>query len=346
MRRFISIFLGLVFVLLLAACAGGTGPASTTPAPSPPVEATSAPAGTQEPADTQTPADTASPERPAEETRNRPEVDREGFAITLPDEVNTVISIGPSVTEVIVALGMGDKIIAADRFSDNIPGLAEGIAVLDLLLVDAEYLIELNPDIIFVTGLTRSRSDDDPMRLVSDAGITIIYVPTSISIDAIIEDIRFIAGVMDAHDAGEDIISDMQAELEAIRQIAYGITETRTVFFEISPAPSIWSLGTNTFINEMIELIGAENIFADKDGWVGVADEVLLEANPDVIITSVNFIDNPVEEIISRPGWGAITAVQNGDVFQVTTNYVNRANHNIIRGLREIAAAVYPDYFQ
>ncbi|MCL2367276.1 MAG: ABC transporter substrate-binding protein [Oscillospiraceae bacterium] len=333
MRKLISIFLGLICVLLLAACAGGTAPATPSP-PSLPAEITPAS------------PDTPTSEPPVQESRNRPDVDREGFAITLPDEINTIVSIGPSVTEVLMALGKGDKIIAADRFSDDIPGLAEGIAVLDLLLVDAEYLIRLNPDIIFVTGLTRARDDDNPLRLVSDAGITIAYVPTSVSIEAIIEDIRFIAAVMDAHDMGENIISDMQAQLEEIRQIATAITESRTVYFEISPAPSIWSLGSNTFINEMIELIGAVNIFSDKDGWASVADEALLQANPDVIITSVNFIDNPIEEIMNRPGWGAITAVQNGDIFQATTNYVNRANHNIINGLREIAAAVYPDYFQ
>jgi len=335
MRRVICVFLGLVCVLSLIACAGGISPA-TPPSPNPPTEATSAPEDTTEPA----------PEPLAQEARSRPEVDREGFAISLPDEINTVISIGPSVTEVLVSLGAGDKIIAADRFSDGIVGLAEGIAVLDLLLIDAEFLIELNPDIIFVTGLTRAHEDDSPMRLVSDAGITVVFVPTSVSIDAIMEDIRFIAQVMDMHDGGEDILTDMQAELDTIREIAAGITETRTVYFEISPAPSMWSLGSNTFINEMIELIGAVNIFADKEGWLSVADETLLEANPDVIITSVNFTDDPVAEIMNRPGWEAITAVRNDDVFFVTTNYVNRANHNIIRGLREIAVAIYPDYFQ
>ncbi|MCL2392989.1 MAG: ABC transporter substrate-binding protein [Oscillospiraceae bacterium] len=346
MKRTLCIFFGLVMILFaLSACGGNNNPAPT-PLPTPPTETSSPPVETAAPpVDTQAlPA--PAPEPPVQESRNRPDVDREGFAITLPDEINTIISIGPSNTEILVALGFGDEIIAADRFSDGIPGLSEGVATLELLLIDAEFLIDLNPDIIFVTGLTRARDDDNPLRVVSDAGISIVYVPTSTSIAAIMEDIRFLAAVMDAHDMGEDIISDMQTELDAIREIAATITEPRTVYFEISPAPTMWSLGTNTFIHEMIELIGAENIFADKDGWVGVADEIVLYKNPDVIITSVNFIDDPVEDIVRRPGWGAITAVQNDDVFQVTTNYVNRANHNIINGLREIATVVYPDYFQ
>jgi len=334
MRRNIGIFLGLlVMVLALAACGAGDNPTAT---PSPPAQTTPAPA------DTHTP----SPESPAQDTRERPGVDREGFAITLPGEINTIISIGPSNTEVLVALGFGDKIISADRHSDNVEGIAEGVAVLDLLSLDAEFVLELNPDIVLVTGMTRVFGDDHPLRLVTEAGIAVIYMPTSMSIAEIMEDIRFIAAVMDAHGAGEDIIADMQTEIDAIREIAATISETRTVYFEISPAPTMWTLGANTFIHEMIELVGAVNIFADEDGWLGVADEVLLEASPDVIITSVNHIDDPVAEIMSRPGWDAITAVRNGDVFQVDTNYTNRQSHNIIIGLREIAVAIYPNYFQ
>ena len=318
MKKITIGFLGLLCAMFLVACGGD----NTTYTPKP------------------------MPETSSLEARNRPDVDRGGFAITLPDEISTIISIGPSNTEVLVELGVGDKIVSTDRFSDNVLGIAEGISVLDMMSLDAEFIIELNPDIIFITGMTRVHGDDDPLRLVSDVGIAVIYMPSSVSIDAIIEDIRFMASVMDAHDAGEAIISYMQAEIDAIQEIASTITTTRTVYFEISPAPHLWTLGTGTFINEMIELVGAVNIFADKYSWVSVADEVLLETNPDVIITSVNFMDDPVSEIMNRPGWNTITAVQNGDVFQVSTDYTNRPSHNIIRGLRQIATAVYPEYFQ
>jgi len=345
MKKIISILVVLLFMLLLTACGGAV---TDIPPSASPAETTSpADTPTDTPAQTpsETPADTPVPTASPAEVRARPDADREGFAITLPDEINTIVSIGPSNTEVIAALGLGGKVIAADRFSEGIAGIDDAVAVLDLMLIDAEYLIELNPDIIFVTGLTRAHDDDAPLRLISDVGISVVHVPTSVSIDAIMKDIQFIAEVLDMHDAGEYILANMQAELDAIREIAAGITQVRTVYFEISPAPTMWSLGSNTFINEMIELIGAVNIFRDDEGWLSVADETLLDANPDVIITSVNFTDDPVSEIMNRPGWGAITAVQNGDVFFVTTNYVNRANHNIVHGLRQIAAAVFPDYF-
>jgi len=354
MKRNIGIILGLIFMLLaLTACASGTSPA-TPPLPNPPMEESTFDITDTSIEDTSTEATSTEVIPPLEDASTplatdnltRPNVDREGFAITLPDEINTIISIGPSNTEILVALGFGDKIISADGFSDNVEGIAEGISVLDMLSLDAEFIIDLNPDIIFITGMTRVHGDDDPLRLVSDVGITVIYMPASTSIAAIVDDVRFIAAVMDAHDAGESIISDMQAEIDAIREIAATITETKTVYFEIAPAPNMWTLGADTFINEMIEIVGAVNIFADKYSWVSVADEVLLEANPDVIMTSVDFLDDPIEEIMNRPGWDTITAVRSGDVFQINTDYSNRPSHNIVKALREIAAAVHPDYFQ
>jgi len=337
MRKAILFLSMTLIVMTMTACRSIETPPAMPPAVSPAAEAAPAPVTP--------PAPEPTPEVPQVYNRIRPEVDREGYAITLPDEISTIISIGPSNTEVLVALGFGDKIISTDRFSHDVPGIAEGISVLDMLSLDAEFIIDLNPDIIFITGMTRVHGDDNPLRLVSDVGITVIYMPSSVSISAIIEDIRFMADVMDAHDTGEEIIAEMQAELDRIQAIARTITETRTVYFEIAPAPNMWTLGANTFVHEMIELVGAVNIFANKDSWVSVADEALLEANPDVIITSVNFLDDPIAEIMNRPGWGAITAVQNGDVFQVDTSTSNRPSHNIVKALREIAEAVFPEYF-
>ena len=272
-------------------------------------------------------------------------IDREGFPITIPTEIETIVSIGPSNTEIIVGLGFMDKIIQADLHSADIPGLAEGIASMELMSPDLERIINLDPDIVFVIGMTRVQGDDDPLRQVSDVGIAVIYMPTSTSIADIKEDIRFIASVLGADEKGEELVAGMTNEIERIRAIGESITDRRTVYFEISPAPHMFSFGSGTFLNEMIEVIGAINIFADQEGWIGVADEVLLEANPDVILTSVNFMDDPEGEIMSRPGWDAITAVQNGDVFTIDTASSNRQSHNIIRALREMAEAIYPGKF-
>jgi len=286
------------------------------------------------------------PVNQATETQNRPTVDREGHTLSLPDEINSIVSIGPSVTEMLVALGFADIIIQTDVHSADISGLQPDISTLEMFALDFERVIDLNPDIVFIIGMTRVEGDEDPLRMVSDTGISVVYMPTSTALADIKEDIRFMASVMEVDSIGDSIVADMTNEIERIRAIGESISERRTVYFEISPAPHMFSFGTGTFLNEIIGIVGAVNIFADQDGWISVSDEVLIDANPDVIITSINFMDDPVGEIINRPGWDSITAVQDGKVFQVSTNYTNRPSHNVVRGMQQIARAIYPDYFQ
>jgi len=270
--------------------------------------------------------------------------DREGNPITLPETIDSVISLGPATTEILAALGFADSIIAVDTFSDNIAGVDPNLAILDMMAPDGERIINLQPDVLFVAGISRYGADD-PFRLVADTGICVIFIPSSESIAGIQEDIRFIAAVMGAEAGGEQLIADMQREIDAVRQLAGTITERRTVYFEVSPAPWMVSFGADTFLNEMIEIIGAENVFAAESGWMSVADEVILTLNPDVVLTSVNFIDDPIGEILGRPGWDSITAVQNGDVFYIDTDSSNRPSHNVVIALLEMAQAVYSDYF-
>lgn len=108
----------------------------------------------------------------------------------------------------------------------------------------------------------------------------------------------------------------------------------------------MYSLGTGTFINEMIEIIGAQNILADQKSWVSVSDEMVLAKDPDVILTNVNYIPNPIDEIMSRSGWASLKAVKGKKVFGIDTNSSSRPNHNIIKALKEMAKAVYPEIYK
>ena len=273
-------------------------------------------------------------------------IGREGYLITVPAEINTIVTIGPSVTEIVVGLGFADKIISTDSFSADVVGLSDGVvAEFGIMDFDAEFIVNLMPDIIFITGMARGGGGEDPMAPVLAAGITVVYTPTSVSIAAIKDDISFIAYVLEATEVGESIISTMQAEIDAIADIAATIETTRTVYFEISPAPWIYSFGAGTFLNEMIELVGATNIFANQESWISVSEEILLELNPDVILTSTNFLEDPISEILNRPGFDALTAVQDGKVFIINTESSSRPSQNITKALREIAEAIFPEYF-
>jgi len=270
--------------------------------------------------------------------------DRDGFPFTPPASTDTIISIGPSNTEILVELGFASAIIQTDTHSAGIPGIANDIATLDMMALDMERIISLNPCVVFVVGLARVYGEMEPLAAVSAVGIPVVYIPTSVSIADILDDILFIAAATNRQAQGEAIVAAMTEEIEFFRQLGESATERRTVYFEISPAPFMFSFGTGTFLHEMIELVGAENVFGDQYSWLGVADEVLLALNPDIILTTTDFLDDPIGEIKSRQGWGAITAVQNGDVFQINADASQRPSQNIVLALREIAAAVHGEF--
>lgn len=270
--------------------------------------------------------------------------DREGNSITLPATIDKIISMGASNTEILIALGCGDKIIASDNYSSNVEGIKSDIPLFSTQTPDGEQIIGLQPDVIFVTGMSKA-GGDDPFKVVSDTGICVIYIPSSVSIEGIKEDIRYLAEVMKVQTKGEDIIASMEKDIADIKTIGDSITDKKSVYFEIGAAPYMYSLGKNTFINEMIELIGAVNVLGDQESWISVADEAVLNTNPDVILTSVNYIENPTEEIKARPGWEVIPAVANGEVYYIDTDSSNRPSQNIVKALKEMAKAIYPDKY-
>jgi iron complex transport system substrate-binding protein len=96
----------------------------------------------------------------------------------------------------------------------------------------------------------------------------------------------------------------------------------------------------------MISAIGARNIFANDNWLVSPGAESIIERNPDVILTNVNYIDDPVEEIKSRPGFNHINAVMNNRIYQIDTDSSVRPSSRIILALRQMSQAVYPDVYE
>ena len=207
-------------------------------------------------------------------------------------------------------------------------------------------MVELDPDIVIASGYNQVGSSEDPYKSVSDAGIPVVYIPSSSSIDGIYKDIEFIAELVNEKDKGNEIIDSMKKDVESIKEIGSKIKDKKTVYFEIGPAPTLYSVGKDTFINEMIQIIGAKNIFADKDAWISPSEEAVIDANPDVILTNVNYVENPTEEIMSRTGWENITAVKDKAVYSIDANSSSRPTQNIIKALKEMAKAVYPDEYK
>lgn len=274
-------------------------------------------------------------------------MDRAGAPITLPAKVEKIVSMAPSTTEILIDLGLADKIIAADTNTQKDGLLKQDIPYFNMMKPDAEKLIALKPDVVFISGMSNAKGNT-PFSPLIDAGICVINIPSSSSIEAVYLDIAYIAAAVKQEEKGAKIIANMKKEIEAVRKKGAAISQDKkkTVYFEIGSAPHMYSLGTGTFINEMIEIIGAQNILADQKSWIAVSDEMVLAKDPDVILTNVSYIPNPIDEIMARSGWASLKAVKGKNVFGIDTNSSSRPNHNIIKALKEMAKAVYPEIYK
>ena len=318
MKKLLSLILALALAASAAGCAAqpASGSASA-PAPS---SSVSAPAA------------------------GKPATDPSGAEVSIPDEIGSVVVLAPSIAETLVALGCGDLIVGYDTQSAGLAGLPEGAPTFDLMQPDMEQLAALKPDVLFVSNMTLY-DQSNPYQQLMDLGVCVLCVPTAGSIAAIQEDVAFIAAAMGKSAEGDALLADMQAELDRIAAIGAAVTDKKSVYFEIGAAPSMYSFGDGVFLNEMIELIGAENILAGQEGWLAVEAETIVAADPDVILTNVNYIDDPVAEILGRSGWEGMSAVQGGQVFYIDNMASSLSNQNIVKALDQMAKAVYPELF-
>jgi iron complex transport system substrate-binding protein len=273
-------------------------------------------------------------------------IDRTGRTVVIKGEINRIVSTAPSNTEIIADLGQAHKLIAIDKHSVNVGGLPDGLPLLDFFYPDAEVIINLEPDIIIASGHNPTGTGEDPFRLLREIGIPVVYISMSKSIDEIYKDIAFIAVILQAEKEGEELINSMKLQINEIAQSAQRrasqIGTKKTVYFEISTAPDMMSFGKDSFIDDMISVIGARNIFRDEDWLVMPSAEAVITRNPDVILTNVNYIDDPIGEIKSRPGFTHINAVINDCIYQIDNDSSSRPSSRIILALRQMSEAVYP----
>lgn len=265
-----------------------------------------------------------------------PTVDRAGNPIAIPEEVNTIASLAPSITQILVDLGMQDKIVAIDTYSAKSKDLAEGLPAFEMMAPDMEQLIALAPDLVLVTGMSLA-DGNDPFVALTEVGIAVAYIPSSDSIAGILEDNLFIGAVVGNEEGAQALNDTLVSAIDTLRVE----TDTPTsVYFEISPAPYLYSFGSGTFLNEMLEILGCKNIFADQEGWLSVSDEAVIAADPEVIFTNVNWEPDAVGSILAREGWESVSAVENSRVYMVDSDASSQPNHRIVHALEEMAAAL------
>ncbi|MFE4239373.1 ABC transporter substrate-binding protein [Peribacillus butanolivorans] len=272
--------------------------------------------------------------------------DATGEKVTIEEQPKKIVTLIPSNTEVIFALGLGKKVVGVSD-NDNYPEETKEIEKVGGMEMNTELIVSLKPDLVLAHASSAHNSNEGLQQL-KDAGIDVLVVNDAQSFDEVYESIDMIGQATGEHDKAKEIVANMKTKLKEIQEKAKSVKdeERKTVLVEVSPSPDIYTPGKNTFMNEMLNIISAENAAAELDGWAKIDEESMIAANPDVIITTYGYYTkDPVSEVTGRKGWEDVAAVKDGQVFDVHSDLVTRSGPRLIEGVEELAKSVYPNLF-
>ncbi|MCL6571582.1 MAG: ABC transporter substrate-binding protein [Bacillus sp. (in: Bacteria)] len=265
--------------------------------------------------------------------------------IVIEKKPEKIVSLIPSNTEIAFALGLDNEVVGVSDF-DNYPEEVTKKEKIGGQEINLEKIISLKPDVVLAHASSAHNSEAGLQQL-KDAGITVLVVNEAQNFDQVYDSIEMIGKATGETEKSDDIIKGMKDKLAEIKAKAGEIKEKKKVFVEVSAAPEIYTPGKNTFMDEMLSVINAENIANDQEGWFKIDQEAMIKRNPDVIITTYGYyVKNPVEQVISRKGWETVNAVKNEQVIDVDSDRVTRSGPRIVEGVEDLAKAVYPEVFK
>ncbi len=259
-----------------------------------------------------------------------------GRNVTFTEEPQKVISIAPSATEIIFAVGAGDKVIAVD-FSSNYPNETASLPkVNNFPSIDLEALLVLNPDLVFGAGIT---SNED-VAAMENQGIQ-VFILAPFTITEVLDDIGNVGQILNHVTEASTLKDSIQSRLDSVLVNTSSLSYRPKVYLEFASDP-LYTFGKGTYGHDLIELAGGINIAENAtDLYPLVDNEFVITSNPDIILYSKgSWTTTNSSSISARVGWGAITAVKNGMIFPINEDWVSRGGPRIIDGLEAIHSRV------
>ncbi|MEK3976954.1 ABC transporter substrate-binding protein [Psychrobacillus sp. FSL K6-1267] len=265
-----------------------------------------------------------------------------GKEVTFEEVPETIVSLQPSNTEILFALGVGDKIVGATEYDTYPEEALEIERVSDSMKFNAERILEINPDVViaYTTG------SEEELKVLEDAGLDVFVIQSALSFEDVYGDIEQLAAVMGVEDKGTDLVDSIKTTIQSVQDKVSGVSDQKHVYFEISPSPEIFTTGKNTFQQEVLSKATVVNIFGDQEGWIKLSEEDVIKKNPPIILTTVNYVEDPIGEIKARPGWNQLEAVQNNAIFQLDQDIMSRPGPRIGEAVELVAKTVYPEIFE
>ncbi|HEX8992115.1 MAG TPA: cobalamin-binding protein [Anaerolineales bacterium] len=273
--------------------------------------------------------------------------DGNGRTVTLTLPANHVISLAPSNTEVLFAVGAGAQVVGRDSFSDypaeakNVADIGGGVGSLN-----TELILSKKPDLVVASPLT------PPEQIASlvKAGLTAYVLPNPKSFEDLYANLET-AGKLTGHDAqAATLVASLKARVQAVVSKVSSVSTKPVVYYELDATDpnAPYTSGPDTFIDLLVRTAGGENFGSNLKGdWVQVSVETLLTRQPDFIVLGDNTYGGVTpDQVKARAGWDALNAVKDGKIYIFDDNTVSRPGPRLVDGLEAMAKLLHPDVFK
>jgi iron complex transport system substrate-binding protein len=246
-----------------------------------------------------------------------------------------IISLAPSNTEILFALGLGDKVVGVTDWCDYPPEALEKEKVGGYANPDIEKIVALNPDLI----LAGYGNPIEVVYTLAGLGLTVFGIKTT-DLDDLLNDIRRVGEITDKEVEAQALTSAMESRIQAVTNQTEELEQRPRVFYIVWHDP-LWTAGSGTFINELIEKAGGVNIFGNVTGYPMVSIEDVLARDPEIIITS----EWSYDWALNSTELASTNASQSGRIFTCDDDLVQRPGPRLVEGLEWFAHFIHPEIF-
>jgi len=267
--------------------------------------------------------------------------DEAGRRVNIPDNPVRVVSLAPSVTEIIFEVGYGHRLVGATQYS-NYPPLADKLPKVGTYVhLDLERIVALQPDLCI--GIQDGNTYSVVNRL-DRLGIP-VYIINPQNIASVINSVDKMGQILNQTSKSQKIIKGLNQRVNAVTERLFGIQHRPDVFFQIGISPMI-SVGTSTFISDLIVTAGGNNATPGPNPYPKISREEILHLQPDIIIMTSMVDEDNVKQLKARwKPWHQIPAVKNNRIYVLNADVFNRPSTRLVNGLEILARLIHPDRF-
>jgi iron complex transport system substrate-binding protein len=311
------------------------------------------------PQDAETPEDIATEdvgevEEPTQPPQPTPEPQPEtlvftdglGRTIELAGPASAIVTLGPSVLESLFAIGAGDQVVGREEYS-TYPEEALEISSVGSLWggLPTEAIVALEPDLVIAPQII----SPEQVSALEDLGLTVFWQANPVDFEGLYANLTDLAELTGRQAEAEELIDSLSERVDAVMAVISTIEERPTVFYELDATDpeNPFTVGVGTFIDTIITMAGGTNIGAVLEGdYAMISSEEVIIQNPEIILLADAPYGVTPESIAERPGWDAISAVQNDQVYPFDPFLVSVPGPRLVDGLEAMAALLHPELFE